>query len=779
MSFDIGGKQGTWTIEPFVVSGVVNEVDHSGHWFDPGNSGWGFSLVEQGDVLGGALFTYDAAGEPTWVAGFERGVTSVQYQSFNGACPWCAYRAPTSQDAGRLAFAFGSETELTVRNHLAAPMAAGVALDGARVVQLGRPASARPADRQLASFDTAIALKAYLDAGMLNIPPAQGTYFSAPPPGIPFSATNLQESGVDEADFVKSDGRFVYTFAHDSSGVRQPAVRVAQVGNEGASLDVLGSVPLASGKDTAVGNAGLYVYSDNVVAVTGSQPMSYGGFVWSSPYVWIQGTTHVEVMKTQTSGLPVTRWRAEIDGNIVSSRRIGPRLYVVSRFVPRLTGFVYGDTQPSTVAANQQLLAATPLSALLPRVRIDGDAAAALLAPSSIYAPPQGARNPMADMILVTAIDLDEPRIAQSIAVVGSAETVYASTTHLFVATSRYASLYASGVLLPEPPFYLTDIHQIRIAADVMKIVGSASIEGYLGHDPDKASFRMSEYQNRLRVVTSSVRMWGAVDQNRLTILEPSTLAPGLLRTVSYLPNKRRPETLGKPHELLYSTRFLADRLYAVTFKKVDPLYVVDVADSTDPRIAGALEVPGFSDYLHPLPDGLLIGFGKDAKPSSSEGDGQFAWYQGLQLSLYDVSDAGQPREIQRLTMGKRGSESALLRDHHALSALMQPDGTGSFAIPARIHDGPYPQWGSGDSAFYPWQQSGLMRFELRRTSAGNPHVVQLPTLVTHHAAYGTTAFQDPATSTGRSVLFRNGTIYVGNGVFWRQDSAWNVFGPY
>ena len=274
--------------------------------------------------------------------------------------------------------------------------------------------------------------------------------------------------------------------------------------------------------------------------------------------------------------------------------------------------------------------------------------------------------------------------------------------------------------------------------------------------------------------------MWGDVEQNRLTILEPSTLAPGLLKTVSYLPNKRRPETLGKPHEVLYSTRFLADRLYAVTFKKIDPLYVVDLADSTDPRIAGALEVPGFSDYLHPLPNGLLLGFGKDAKPASSEGDGQFAWYQGLQLSLCSTSaDAGQPREIQRVLMGKRGSESALLRDHHAFSALMQPDGTGSFAIPARIHDGPYPQWGSGDSAFYPWQQSGLMRFELRGTSAGNARLVQLPTLVTHTRRMVRPRFKTPRRSTGRSVLFRNGTIYVGNGVFWRQDSAWNVFGPY
>ena len=106
LSWDIGGRQGTWTIQPLVVSGVVNEIDHSGHWFDPGNSGWGFSLMEQGDVLGGALFTYDASGEPTWVVGFQRGGTGVEYLSYNGACPWCAYGASTSRSAGRISFEF-------------------------------------------------------------------------------------------------------------------------------------------------------------------------------------------------------------------------------------------------------------------------------------------------------------------------------------------------------------------------------------------------------------------------------------------------------------------------------------------------------------------------------------------------------------------------------------------------------------------------------------------------------------------------------------------------
>jgi hypothetical protein len=413
-------------------------------------------------------------------------------------------------------------------------------------------------------------------------------------------------------------------------------------------------------------------------------------------------------------------------------------------------------------------------------MRINGGADTAAVAATSVYGPPLGSRRPVADMILVTAIDLGQPRVAQTLAIAGTVETVYASTTNLFVASSRYELRDPSGAILTVlPSFYLTDIHQIQLGTDGMRVAGSGSVEGFLGTDADKAAFRMSEYQGRLRVVTSSDNIWISPNRNRLTILEPSRVAPGLLKTVSYLPNARRPETLGKPNELLYSTRFLDDRLYAVTFKKVDPLYVVDLSESTDPRIAAALEVPGFSDYLHPLANGLLLGFGKDARPATEWGDAQFAWYQGLQLTLFDVADASRPREIQRVLMGRRGSDSALLRSHHAFSALMNTDGTGSIAIPARIHDGT-PSYYSGDSTYYPWLESGLMRFELRGTSASEARLVQMPSLITHRATQATPgSYSDASADGARSVLFRNGTIYVGKGLFWRQDSAGRAFGPF
>src|SRR3989440_2680971 len=183
LDWTIGDKRGTWSLQPLVGSGVISEIDHTGHWYDPGQTGWGFTVTEQGDVLGAVLYTYDAAGEPTWLAGFNRGIAPrVELFATTGSCPWCVYQASTTRSVGFVTLDFASEAQLTLRNGLAMTMAAGVNADGARAVQLSRPASTRSADRRLAAFDSDAALQTYLAAGMLNLPPPapSGGFFPAP-----------------------------------------------------------------------------------------------------------------------------------------------------------------------------------------------------------------------------------------------------------------------------------------------------------------------------------------------------------------------------------------------------------------------------------------------------------------------------------------------------------------------------------------------------------------------------------------------------------------------
>jgi hypothetical protein len=775
VNWQVGTHSGQWSIEPFVASGIESEVDHSGHWYNPANSGWGVTLTEQGDVLGAVAYTYDANGDPTWVAGFDRQAAQrkVPMYATHGACPWCAYTATQVASAGSLTFDYLGEAQLVLHSTVTTPMAVNV--DGAHVIQLGRAASTRPADRQLAAFDSDAALKTYLDAGMLNVP-FNGSLiqFSA---GLPsttaaFSTTNVQEQGVDESDLLKTDGHFAYAYRYNPSGLREPAIRIAEIGTDGSSLAFRGEALLASGSATPMSAAGLYVSGGRLVSVTGTQPVSFNASAWAISTAWLNGQVNIEVLDASATATP--RWRAKIDGHLVASRRIGDKLYVVSRFVPAVPGFQYGFDNPG----NRALLAATPLANLLPKVQVNGGAAAPLIATSALSIPPQGSNPAEADIVVLTTIDLAAPAIVQALGVVGPVETVYVSPTNLYLATRRTTLRIAQGALVPNPsPSLVTDIHAFALENGAARFVGSASVEGFLASDVDEAPFRMSESQGRLRVVTSTTQVmsWGIRNQaNTLTILEPSALSQGLLRTVSILPNAARPEPLGKPFEELHATRYVGDRLYAVTFPiaqrlSADPLYAVDLSDAADPKILGSLVVPGFSDYLHPLSNGMLLGFGRDVTLQGAQ--------LGLQLSLFDVSSVAAPRVVQQISIGKAGSDSALLRDHHAISVLEHADGTVQVALPVSLHGG-VALGGSGDSATYAWMESGLMRFQVPPSpSAGG--IQALAPIVTDQVPQPVPV-NDAAVSNGRSIQFPLGTVYVGNGRFWLlQSASGTVSGPF
>jgi len=196
----------------------------------------------------------------------------------------------------------------------------------------------------------------------------------------------------------------------------------------------------------------------------------------------------------------------------------------------------------------------------------------------------------------------------------------------------------------------------------------------------------MSEKDDNLRVVT--------FDQNRvgspvtLNILAESSDAT--LRTLSTLPNDDRPEPIGKPGENLYASRFIGDRAYLVTFRVTDPLYVLDVGNPHDPFIVGELELPGYSDYLHPVNDGLLIGLGKDAIPATTNGwgDGRGAWYQGVKLALFDVSNPSEPQVADSRIIGKRGTESPALYQPHSFAYLPKSDNANArIAFPLVLHN--------------------------------------------------------------------------------------------
>jgi uncharacterized secreted protein with C-terminal beta-propeller domain len=216
-------------------------------------------------------------------------------------------------------------------------------------------------------------------------------------------------------------------------------------------------------------------------------------------------------------------------------------------------------------------------------------------------------------------------------AIFTTGDTVYASASSLYVATQRYDTQGGN-----------TSIHRFDISdPDRTTYAASGMVPGTLLNQ-----FSLSEDKGILRA--ASTVGWGPEAESKVT-----TLA----RQNGYLVQRGQVGGLGRG-ERIYAVRFLGDVGYVVTFRQTDPLYTVDLSDPTQPRVRGELKIPGYSAYLHPIGEDLLLGVGQEASD-----DGRV---QGLQLSLFDVSDLAQPRRVQKAQLGERWSSSAVEWDHHA-----------------------------------------------------------------------------------------------------------------
>jgi uncharacterized secreted protein with C-terminal beta-propeller domain len=124
------------------------------------------------------------------------------------------------------------------------------------------------------------------------------------------------------------------------------------------------------------------------------------------------------------------------------------------------------------------------------------------------------------------------------------------------------------------------------------------------------------------------------------------------------------------PDERIYATRFMGDRLYMVTFKRMDPFFVIDLSDPSRPAVLGMLKIPGYSDYLHPYDANHIIGLGKETRENQWGGVST----SGLKLALFDVSDVNNPVVVDKVEIGEAGSDSEALRDHKAFLFSRQKD---------------------------------------------------------------------------------------------------------
>ena len=625
-----------------------------------------------------------------------------------------------------------------------------------------------------------------------------------------FSDTNVQESGVDESDRVKMDGNVMFALERPSSNyigifpviaepfAQEDALTIAPYDPpvetlSAYQLDKENSMQL-SRLELSDSPSGMYLHRNGsnrelVMLSSGSFDWAY----WSYPAAFMNGQTKVTwVNATDAGNLSVGR-TLSVDGQMISSRKIDNKLILVTRYHPYIDGIIepYND---EVIATNRSIIEATDREALMPGYSFEsggnvvtGD----VISNNQCYKNAGSEADQNTDsasdeaipyyespsIISIITIDLNNQSTSiENTCFVGQSETMYVSQNALYLATTQYdynVSIDSQSRPLVSyyPPEITTEVHKFAFRNNsAPEFRGSASVSGHLGWFTERKPFRMSEKDGRLRIVT--------FDENRsgspvtLNILEESD--GEVLDTIATLPNDNRPDPIGKPNENLYASRFIGDKAYLVTFRITDPLYVLDVSDPYDPYIAGELELPGYSDYLHPVSDDLLLGVGKDAIAADGNGwgDGRGAFYQGVKLALFDVSDPTAPAVADTRIIGKRGTETPALYQHHSFAYLSEGNGRNArMAIPLSLHD-EQPR-GSGASAWSEWTSNKMLKMEV---DVANATFVDVPDWEFETRASGHT-YSPVGLQNDRAVIGSDGGLYViHNGAL--QYGLWDDAAP-
>ena len=550
---------------------------------------------------------------------------------------------------------------------------------------------------------------------------------AAPSAGGSASTDNplLQEAGVDEDNLIKADAAQQQLFTLQPGGGQRDntVLGTLRTWRRDASGNAVaqGALALAPQAQQSGIAQGLY-HADTPkrVAVLSKswilsplpncQPPCELSIL---PPVRIENQTELHVVDVANPAAPAVARRLAFDGLLMDSRVIGNTLYVVSVHAPRLS---YEQLPPTaTDAERAAALAALAARDILPSLRIDGGAAQPLLAETDCYLQPGNASTAL-EITTITTFDLASPTIARaSRCFIGGSEALYMTAANLYLATTRY-NYDASVARVSYPLQITTDIHKFALDASAMRYRASGEVPGHLGWDAKRKSFRLSEHGGDLRVLSFTGQTgWiteGDANNPSAPPPSPATLTvlregAGKLDRIASLPNAQHPAPIGKPGEQIYGVRFAGPRAFAVTFRQIDPLYVLDLSNASDPRVAGELAMPGFSSDLFLLPNNLLLGVGRDADAAGRIG--------GIKVALLDVADAATPRLVDSRVYGSAGSASGLDYARQGAS-LVQRGPLAQLALPLALV-------GSN----FQFLHQGLQRVEVdtqARTLADKPFVI-------------------------------------------------------
>lgn len=489
------------------------------------------------------------------------------------------------------------------------------------------------------------------------------------------SGTNVQEKGVDEPDIVWSDAQYIITSANGAVSIFTPGDTPTQVGR--VKIDGLpGDAQLLR-----VGDRVVVMGQDYGASMVDVAPRARARSIAPMPYT---PRVVVHLIDIANPAQPRVIETMRIDGELVGARRPqGGALRLVVRSTPDpvpmyAVGSAAAPTQSAANARNRAILRRTPARTWLPSMEIRRGGTRTKS--TAVGCADVSRASEFAGLGTVSVLTIDPSRGVTPVdrdAVMTDGQIIYGSPTGLYITTPRWVdpAMYGTGRALPEGR---TQIHRLDMSQPMStEYRSSGVVPGYVMNQ-----FSLSEYNGVLRVASTREPEWMGADVSRPSESFVTTLAErdGVLAQVGQI------RGLGRS-ERIYGVRFIGPTGYVVTFRQMDPLYVIDLTDPAAPVRRGELKIPGYSAYLHPVGDGLLLGVGQDA---TEEGRAK-----GTQISLFDVSNPANPTRLHNLVLPDGWSEAE--NDHHAFlywaptGLTMVPvtsygvSGTQSMAVAVRV----------------------------------------------------------------------------------------------
>ncbi|MEK7545181.1 MAG: beta-propeller domain-containing protein [Patescibacteria group bacterium] len=451
-----------------------------------------------------------------------------------------------------------------------------------------------------------------------------------------YSTTNTQVVGVDEGDIIKNDGKYIYI-------IKGRTIRIVQANPPDAMKEV-SKIQTPDNFDFMPQE--MYVTENALVAV-------------GTTYESGDTKTNVYVFDITDREKPVQKRKFSFDGDYVSSRRIGQQVYFVMNQYPNYVGMEGAGKAENLVPKYFD-------SKTNKEMPVAGCA--------GIHFFP---RYDQPNFLIIASVPLDnitDGTIKKQV-YMGSGSTIYSSLESLYIATEKhdYNETASYDIWEPKITDAKTNFYRFALQDGSIEYKGTGEVPGTLLNQ-----FSMDEDGATFRVATSKGEFWGdSTPTNQLYILDRDHMG-NILGKI---------ENIGVG-EKIKSVRFMGKRAYVVTFKNIDPFFVIDLSTPTNPKILGELKIPGYSDYLHPYDENHIIGFGKDADETidadkvHSANAVYYTAILGMKIALFDVTDVTQPKEMFKEIIGDRGTESELLTNH---KALFFNKSKGLFGFPIQV----------------------------------------------------------------------------------------------